>query len=81
MSADDLAKLVREAIREEFTACGLIASTPAEKSEAQSDFLFLRRWRRMYETTVTKVGTVVVLAILGFFGSLLALGFNIKFGK
>lgn len=81
MSAEELAKLVRDAIRAEFTACGLLASTPAEQIEAQSDFLFLRRWRKLYDTTVTKIGTVVVLFILGCVGSLITLGFNMKFGK
>lgn len=81
MTADDLAKLVREAIRAEFTACGLLASTPAEQIEAQSDFLFLRRWRKAYDNVVTKVGSAVIFMIVTFIGGLIALGFNIKFGK
>lgn len=81
LSAEALKNLIREAIREEFTACGLLASTPAERIEAQTDFQFLRRARKSYDNIVNKVGGAVVLAIVGGVISLIALGFNFKFGK
>lgn len=80
-SEDKLKTIIREAVRAEFTACGLLASTPAEQIEAQSDFLFLRRGRRAYEDLVTKIGTAVVLITVTALCGLIALGFNLKFGK
>lgn len=81
LPADELEKIIRHAVRAEFTACGLLASTPAEQWEAQSDFQFLRRWRKAYDGAVNKVGSTVLLSIVGAIIGLIVLGFNIKFGK
>lgn len=81
MNAEALKNLMREAIRDELTACGLLASTPAERIEAQTDFQFLRRARKAYDGAVTKVGGAVLLLLVGFVASLITLGFNFKFGK
>lgn len=80
MDANELKNTIREALREELLACGLLASTPAEKAEAQEDFIFLRRWRKFYDGVVNKVGSAVILATVSFILGLIALGFNIKFG-
>lgn len=80
LTADELKNIVREVIREELTACGVLASTPAERVEMQEDFSFLRRWRKLYDDTVNKVGTTVILMFVGGLASLVALGINLKFG-
>lgn len=81
LTHDQLRAVVRTAMREELIACGILASTPAEQHEAQADFLFLRRWRRTYDSLVTKVGSTIIVAIVGALIGLGALGFNIKFGR
>jgi hypothetical protein len=81
LSTDQLKNVIRDAIREEFIACGLLASTPAEKAEAQEDFIFLRRWRKSFDVAVNKVVSVTLLAVVSFIGGLIYIGFNFKFGK
>lgn len=81
INTDELKNVIREAIREEFIACGLLASTPAEKAEAQEDFIFLRRWRKSFDVAVNKVVSATLLTVVTFIGGLLYLGFNFKFGK
>lgn len=80
MDVNELKETIREALREELLACGLLAHTPADKAEAQEDFIFLRRWRKFYDGVVNKIGSAVVLALASFVIGLVAIGFNIKFG-
>lgn len=80
LTVDQFKSLIREAVREEFTACGLLSTTPEHQVEAQADFKFLRQWRKSYDGIVNKVGTAVVMAVLAAIGSLIAIGFNFKFG-
>jgi hypothetical protein len=69
MTVDDLKTTLRDVIREELSAVG-----------TQSDFDFLRRVHSMWESSVNKVGTAVVLAVMGLAATLVGLG-SIKFGK
>lgn len=81
VTAHELKSIVREAIQEEFIACGLLASTPAEKAEMQEDFRHLRWWRRFVEGAASKIGYTVIGLIVTAVGGLVMLGFNAKIGK
>lgn len=81
MTAAQLKDLVRSAMREEFTACGLLSTTDEQKVEMQEDFSFLRRIRKLYEETVNKVGSAVIIGLLGAIVGFVVLGFNFKYGK
>lgn len=81
VTAHELKLIVREAIQEEFIACGLLASTHAEKAEMQEDFRYLRWWRLFVEGAATKIGYTVIGLFVTAVGGLLMLGFNAKIGK
>lgn len=81
ISSEQLREVIRETIRDELTACGILMTTSADKLEAQADARFLRQWRKNFDAVVTKVGSAVILAIVGGVIALVTLGFNVKFGK
>lgn len=80
MTVDTLKSTVREAIREELSACGILATTAEQRVKTQSDFDFLRRIHGLWESAVNKVGTAVVLALFGVAASLIGLS-SFKFWK
>jgi len=81
LTRDDFKGMIREALREEFTACGILAGNDEQKVEMQEDFSFLRSCRKAFGSLVGKIGTAVVLGVIGVIGTFLIAGFNIKFGK
>lgn len=80
MTVDDLKTTLRDVIREELSAVGILATTAEQRVKTQSDFDFLRRVHSMWESSVNKVGTAVVLAVMGLAATLVGLG-SIKFWK
>lgn len=64
LSIMELKALIREAVREELDDAGLRIGEPESRDEAREDFRFLRLLRKRYDSTVNKVGTAVVLAIV-----------------
>ena len=81
MTRDEFRTLIKESVREELTACGLLITTPSEKLEAQEDFSFIRKWRLKLDNVSNKIGYAIIFAIVSVLGSLLAAGFAAKFGK
>lgn len=83
MTADDLKSTLRDVIREELSACGILAATAEQRVKTQSDFDFLRRAHALWSNAVNKVGTTVVLALLGLAvaASSPLFGFKLPFGK
>ena len=79
ITADELKTIVQAALREELSACGILASTPEQRVSTQSDFAFLRRLHAVWDNTVNKVGTAVLLALFGL-AATVSLGW-FKFGK
>lgn len=78
---DDLQRVVREAIHNEFAALGLVADGAAEASELQKDFAYLRTWRTLVQKGGVKIMiTAVGLIVTGMIAAtLLALGIPAKF--
>ncbi|KAH2282323.1 hypothetical protein KXW82_007478, partial [Aspergillus fumigatus] len=70
MTVDDLKTTLRDVIREELSAVGILATTAEQRVKTQSDFDFLRRVHSMWESSVNKVGTAVVLAVMGLAATL-----------
>jgi hypothetical protein len=81
MTRDEFRTLIKDSVREELTACGLLITTPAEKLEAQEDFAFIRKWRKKLDGASNKIGYAIIFGIVSILGSLLAAGFTAKFGK
>ncbi len=78
---DDFKNMMREALRDELTACGIISENAEQKREMQADFSFLRSLRETYQSIVNKVGAAVVLGVIGAVFTLVAAGLSYKFGK
>lgn len=72
LNADELKKLIREAVREELFAAGLRIENPDHQDEARKDFTFLRRLRQGVDGAAGKIGSAVILAIVS--GALFLLG-------
>jgi hypothetical protein len=89
ISKGELKQLVKEAVREEihdemraeFVAIGILAENAAQKMEMQEDFSFIRSLRKTGKSIVNKVGSAVVIAVLGVMGTLLVVGFRAELGK
>jgi hypothetical protein len=80
MTRDDLKALIKEAMQEELGACGFLAVTPEQRVEMQEDFAHLRKWRRLMDGMVYKVGTVTVTIVIGVIASLIFAALHIKMG-
>lgn len=74
MTEDDLAALIRSAVRAEFSAAGLRVDATADQDEAREDFRFLRKMRRNTESVGAKVAMLTLAGLVGFVGLLLSLG-------
>ena len=81
MTRDEFKMLIKDSIREEFAACGLLATSAQERVEAQEDFSFIRKFRKLFDSLAYKVGGAIVLGIVGLIGSLILAGLSAKFGK
>jgi len=71
---EQLAQL-RAAFREELAAAGLRIDEPQHVDDAREDFRFLRRLRLNYDSAAKKVGSSVLMAVIGIAGVIAALGF------
>lgn len=81
MTRDEFKMLIKDSMREELAACGLLVTTDAERIEAQVDFRFMRKLRMMFDGVAHKIGGAILLGVVGLVGSLLYAGFTAKFGK
>ncbi|CAH1672254.1 hypothetical protein [Chelatococcus asaccharovorans] len=76
ISKADLKAIVKEAVREEFHDVGLRTDEPEHVDEAREDFRFIRRVRKAMDTTASKIGTAIILALVGGLITLITLGFR-----
>lgn len=74
MTEDELVKVVRAAVRAEFSAAGMRVDAPADVDEAREDFRFLRKIRLWFEGTSSKIGGALILTIVGGFTWLVLAG-------
>lgn len=74
-SQEQLTQL-RHVFREELADAGLRIDGPEHVDDAREDFRFLRRARRFMDNTASKVGWVIILAIVSGVIWLLNLGVN-----
>lgn len=74
-SQEQLTQL-RSVFREELADAGLRIDGPEHVDDAREDFRFLRRARRFMDSTASKVGWVIILAIVSGVIWLLNLGVN-----
>jgi hypothetical protein len=73
---DELAEVVRKAVREELYAIGLRADDANQVDAARRDFMFMRRIRTFTESLAQKIALAVAVAIVGSAITLLTLGFK-----
>ncbi len=73
--------LMREAIHEEFELIGISAGDADDRQLIRDDMRFIRRLRQSMNGLATKVGYTVIAGVVMFFGSLLMLGFQARYGK
>lgn len=76
MTEDELAGVVRAAVRAEFETAGLRVEDPDDRDEAREDFRFVRRARRAFDGASSKIGGALILAVFG--GLLWLLGMGVK---
>lgn len=72
---------LRSVFREELADAGLRIDGPEHQDEAREDFRFLRRLRRLWDNSVTRVGTIVLTALVGLALSIVGMGFWQWIGK
>lgn len=63
MTEDELIKVVRTAVREEFSAAGMRVDEPKDQDEARRDFMFLRTLRVGIHGLAAKIGMAVLFAL------------------
>lgn len=56
---------IRAAIREELKDAGLVLGDKDDNMAASEDFRFLRRTRVKFESASTKIGSTIILALVG----------------
>ncbi|MBS7699140.1 MULTISPECIES: hypothetical protein [unclassified Chelatococcus] len=76
ISKDELRAIVQEAVKDALHDMGLRADEPAHIDEAREDFRFIRRLRKAVDSTASKIGTAIILALVGGLITLLTLGFR-----
>lgn len=76
ISKADLKAIVKEAVREELHDVGLRMDEPQHVDEAREDFRFMRRLRKAVDSTASKIGTAIILALVGGLITLITLGFR-----
>lgn len=62
MTEDELIKVVRTAVREEFSAAGMRVDEPEDQDAARRDFMFLRAFRLGIHSLAAKIGMAVIIA-------------------
>lgn len=76
MTADEIAAIVRQAVREEFDRVGLRVDDTSHQDEARRDFMFLRALRKSTYGAASKVGLAITLSIASGIIWLLITGLN-----
>ncbi|MEO6395903.1 MAG: hypothetical protein ABIO40_08330 [Devosia sp.] len=66
--------ILKEAINEAFADAGLRIDSGDHQDEAREDFRFVRRLRRIWDSGVTRTGTIVLTAIVGVAVTILGMG-------
>jgi hypothetical protein len=64
MTADEIAAVVRQAVREELLAAGLRLDGPEHQDEAKEDFRFVRRLRKTVDGASSKVGATFIMILI-----------------
>ena len=75
VAIQQIESVVRRAIRDEFADAGLRLDDQAHQDEAREDFRFVRRLRKSWDGTVTKIGNSVLIAVIAIAGVIVSLGF------
>lgn len=81
MTEDELAGVVRAAVRAEFGAAGLRVDEPDDQDEAREDFRLLRKIRRGIDGASSKIGGAVIMALISGLLWLVYLGIHAFMGK
>lgn len=81
MTEDEMIKVIRAAVRAEFSAAGMRVDAPADVDEAREDFRFLRKLRQWVNGGAAKIGGAIILAIVSGTIWLLVIGAQAFFNK
>lgn len=77
MSKDELKALVKEAVTEAMHDIGIRTDEPDHIEQARKDFIFLRSVRETFSSAAGKIGSTILLAVVG--GFLWAVWWGIQF--
>ena len=72
---DEQMAQLRAAFRDELADAGLRIDGPEHVDDAREDFRFLRRLRTIWDSSVKKVGSAVLTAIVGILFIIIGAGF------
>lgn len=72
---DEQMAQLRAAFRDELADAGLRIDGPEHVDDAREDFHFLRRLRTIWDSSVSKVGSAVLTAIVGVLFIIIGAGF------
>ena len=81
MTEEELVRVVRAAVRAEFSAAGMRVDAPTDVDEARRDFMFLRRLRGWVDGTASKIGGAIILALVSGIVWLIVAGAQAFFNK
>lgn len=79
MTEDEMIKVIRAAVRAEFSAAGMRVDAPADVDSAREDFRFLRKFRLWFEGSSSKVGGAIILAVVSGIVWLMVIGAQVFF--
>lgn len=78
LTAEEMRKLMREAVHDAFLDAGLAIKEEDHMLQARADFTFLRRLRQGFDTAASTIGRVVLMAVIA--GIIGATWLGIKLG-
>src|SRR4051812_3410345 len=81
MTPESMKALMKEALKEELVAIGIAATSASEQIAMQDDLRFIRAFRRIWQGSVEKIGTAVVLILLATAAVFVAPSIATKIGK
>lgn len=73
---DELEAMIERAVVRGLADIGLKIDEAKDWKEYREDFNFLRRWRKAYSDTASRIGGAVIMALVGGFMLIVALGFK-----
>src|SRR5690606_14507224 len=79
MTSDELAAIVRKAVRDELNDAGLRLDDANHQFEAREDFRFLRKLRQSFHGASSKIGATVLVALVSGVLWLIWIGFQAIF--